>query len=456
MQRILVADDDAAIRGVLRDYLEDEGYDITEAENGPQVLEALKSDNGAGPHLVLMDVRMPELSGLDVLRDARKSPNDQLPVIIMTAFGTSNIAIEAMQLGAYDYITKPFDLDDVLLTVQRFFEREALNDQVIALSTRLGERDPNEVMIGNSPAMQEVYKTVGRVARSDSTVLIAGETGTGKELVASIIHSNSHYSRGPLVKVNCAALPETLLESEIFGHEKGSFTGALAQRKGRFELANKGTIFLDEVGEMTLATQKKLLRVLQEREFERVGGTITVKVDVRVIAATNKVLTHEIEEGRFREDLFYRLNVISIYLSPLRDRRDDIPYLTEHFLHKHRYAPGSGPSKLSQGALQMLMDYSWPGNVRELENIIERATVLSQGGVITEDHISFSGTDNRRFVDVGQRLRKGTSLNELLEDVERMALSEAITQTDGDRVAAAGILGINVKELRDRLAEFGL
>jgi two-component system response regulator AtoC len=456
MQRILVADDDAAIRSVLRDFLEDEGYDISEAENGPQVLTALHDQNGASPHLVLMDVRMPELSGLDVLRDARKSPNDQLPVIIMTAFGTSNIAIEAMQLGAYDYITKPFDLEDVLITVQRFFEREALSDQVIALSSRLGERDPNEVMIGNSPSMQEVYKTVGRVARSDATVLVTGETGTGKELVASIIHNNSHYSHGPLVKVNCAALPETLLESELFGHEKGSFTGALAQRKGRFELANKGTIFLDEVGEMSLGTQKKLLRVLQEREFERVGGTITVKVDVRVIAASNKVLTQEIEENRFREDLFYRLNVISIYLPPLRDRRDDIPLLVEHFLQKHRYTPGSGPSKLSQGALQMLMEYNWPGNVRELENIIERATVLSQGGVISEDHISFSGTDNRRFVDIGQRLRKGTTLSELLQDVERMALSEAITQTDGDRVAAAGILGLDMKELRSRLAEFGL
>src|SRR5215211_2291243 len=455
MQRVLVADDDAAIRGVLRDFLQDEGYEVLEAENGPEVLGALNGNQDARPQLVMMDVRMPELSGLDVLRDARKSQNDQLPVIIMTAFGTSNIAIEAMQLGAYDYITKPFDLDEVLLTVQRFFEREALNDQVIALSTRLGERDPNEVMIGNSAAMQEVYKTVGRVARSDATVLVSGETGTGKELVATILHRSSHYSRGPLIKVNCAALPETLLESELFGHEKGAFTGALAQRKGRFELANKGTIFLDEVGEMTLATQKKLLRVLQEREFERVGGSVSVKADVRVIAATNKVLTQEIEEGRFRDDLYYRLNVISIFLPPLRERRDDIPLLVEHFLHKHRYAPGTGPSKISQSALQMLMDYNWPGNVRELENIIERATVLAQGSVISEDHITFSGTDNRRFIDIAGRIRKGSSLEELLQDVERLAPSEAISQTDGDRVAAAGLLGIEVKNLRDRLAEYG-
>ncbi|MGH2562012.1 MAG: sigma-54-dependent transcriptional regulator [Thermomicrobiales bacterium] len=456
MQRILIADDDASIRGVLRDLLQDEGYDIAEAENGPQVLSALQNGAKDRPDLVIMDVRMPEQTGLEVLRAARTDRAEQLPIIIMTAFGTSNVAIEAMQNGAYDYITKPFDLEDVLLTVQRFFDRQTLSDQVLELSSRLGERDPSDVMVGNSQAMQEVYKTIGKVAGSDATVLISGETGTGKELVASILHNRSSYARGPLIKVNCAALPETLLESELFGHEKGSFTGAINQRKGRFEMANKGTIFLDEVGELSLATQKKLLRVLQEREFERVGGSVTVKVDVRVIAATNKVLTQEIEEGRFREDLYYRLNVIAIHLPALRDRHDDIPLLVEHFLHKHRYLPGSRPAKLSLGAMHMLTDYQWPGNVRELENIMERAAVLAQGGVITEDHISFSGTDNRRFVDVAQRIRRGAKLEELLHDVERLALSEAISQTDGDRVAAASLLGIGVKELRERLAAFGL
>jgi two-component system response regulator AtoC len=456
MQRILIADDDAAIRGVLREFLDDEGFDVSEAENGPQVLEALQGSEDGRPDLVLMDVRMPEKTGFDVLREARSSPTDQLPIIIMTAFGTSNIAIEAMQLGAYDYITKPFDLDDVLLTIQRFFERQSLSDQVMELSSRLGDRDPNEVMIGNSASMQEVYKTIGRVARSDATVLISGETGTGKELVASILHNKSSYARGPLIKVNCAALPETLLESELFGHEKGAFTGALNQRKGRFEMANKGTIFMDEVGEMSLSTQKKLLRILQEREFERVGGSVTVKVDVRVIAATNKILTQEVEDNRFREDLYYRLNVISIFLPPLRDRRDDIPLLVEHFLHKHRYLPSSQPSRVSQGAMQMMMDYHWPGNVRELENIIERASVLAQGGVITEDHISFTGADNRRFIDVGQRIRKGTRLGDLMQDVERLALCEALAQTDGDRVAASSLLGIDVVELRHRLEAYGL
>ena len=458
MQRILVADDDAAIRSVLREFLEDEGYEVEEAAEGTQVLAVLAGQNGAGPDLVLMDVRMPDRTGLDVLRELPSvtKTSGQLPIIIMTAFGTSNVAIDAMQLGAYDYITKPFNLDEVLVTIQRFFDRQALSEQVQELSTRLGERDPNEVIIGNSSAMQEVYKTIGRVARSDATVLVSGETGTGKELVATVLHRTSSYRSGPLIKVNCAALPETLLESELFGHEKGSFTGALNQRKGRFEMAHKGTIFLDEVGEMTLATQKKLLRVLQEREFERVGGSVSVKIDTRVIAATNKVLAHEIEEGRFREDLFYRLNVIGIYLPPLRDRLGDIPLLVEHFLDKHRYLASSSPARISQGAMRMLMEHDWPGNVRQLENVIERATVLSQGGVITEDHVDLSGSDNRRFVDIGQRLRKGTTLADLLLDVERQALSEALTQTDGDRLAAASLLGVDLSDLKRRLAMYSL
>lgn len=450
MQTILIADDDAAIRGVLRDLLVDEGYEIEEAGTGQEVLDAVHRSDPAPPQLIMMDIRMPDKSGIDVLREQNQNGKDQLPVIIMTAYGTSNVAIEAMRLGAYDYITKPFDLDDVLLTVQRYFERLTLSDQVLELSSRLGEKDPNELLIGNSAAMQEVYKTVGRIAHSDATVLVTGETGTGKELIASILHSTSSYARGPLVKVNCAALPETLLESELFGHEKGAFTGAVNQRKGRFEMANKGTIFLDEVGEMTLATQKKLLRVLQEREFERVGGSVSVKVDTRIITATNKVLPHEIETGRFREDLFYRLNVIAIYLPPLRDRKDDIPLLVEHFVEKHRYEPGAGPARVSQGAMDILMDYDWPGNVRELENWIERATVLSQGDVITEEHFNFATADNRRLVDVGERVRRGTSLEDLMGDIEREAITEALNQSEGDRSAAAALLGMKVSDFNKR------
>ncbi len=448
MPNVMIVDDDAAIRGVLKDLLTDEGYEITEAETGSAVSEALASD--APPELIMMDVRMPDKSGIDVLKEIKTPDDGPLPIIVMTAFGTSSIAIQAMQAGAYDYLTKPFDLDDVMLTVRRFFDRKQLSDQIEELSSRLDKPDPNDLLIGNSPGMQDVYKTIGRVARSDSTVLITGETGTGKELIATILHETSNYSRGPLIKVNCAALPETLLESELFGHEKGAFTGAMAQRKGRFELANKGSIFLDEIGEMTLSTQKKLLRVLQEREFERVGGTVSVKVDTRVIAATNKVLQQEVEENRFREDLFYRLNVIAIHLPALRDRRDDIPLLVEHFLDKHRATPRSGPARISQQAMDALMEYDWPGNVRELQNLIERAVVLARGEIITPEHITFFGADSRRLFDVGTMVRKGTNLDELLDSVEHAALEEALAAADGDRGEAAALLGLKLPQFNKR------
>ncbi|MDI3341309.1 MAG: sigma-54 dependent transcriptional regulator [Sphaerobacter sp.] len=455
MERILVADDDAGIRQLLRDFLEDEGYDVSEAETSSEVLAALNSDGNA-PALVLMDVRMPDKSGIDVLRELSETHGSQLPFIIMTAYGSSAIAIDAIQLGAYDYITKPFDLEDVLLTIRRYFEHQELKRQVQGLRTQLPASDPNDYIIGNSAPMQEVYKTIGRVARSDATVLITGETGTGKELVATVLHRTSSYARGPLVKVNCAALPETLLESELFGHEKGAFTGALNQRKGRFEMAHKGTIFLDEIGEMSLATQKKLLRVLQEREFERVGGSVSVKVDTRVIAATNKNLAHEVREGRFREDLYYRLNVITIYLPPLRERRDDIPMLVEHFLHKHRYSAGSGPARITPGAMRMLQEYDWPGNVRELENLIERAVVLAQGSVITEEHITFSSADQRNFIDIAARVRRGATIAEVQQEVEKLMLIEALKQAEGDRVAAASLLGLELTEFQRKLIDYGI
>ncbi len=452
MDRILIADDDAGIRGMLRDFLEDEGFDVDETDDSEDVLRAIKSDDP--PALVLMDVRMPNKSGIDVLRELSEERGAQLPFIIMTAYGSASLAIEAMQLGAYDYITKPFDLDDVLLTIRRFIDHQDLLRRVTN-ATSSQDHDPNDYIIGNSAAMQDVYKTVGRVARAESTVLVSGETGTGKELVATVLHRNSGYSGGPLIKVNCAALPETLLESELFGHEKGSFTGALNQRKGRFEMANKGTIFLDEVGEMTLSTQKKLLRVLQEREFERVGGSVSVKVDTRVVAATNKNLVQEVREGRFREDLYYRLNVISIYLPPLRDRKEDIPLLVEHFLHKHRYSSSSAPAKVSTSAMQRLMEHDWPGNVRELENIIERAVVLAQGTIITDEHLSFSSTDQGHIIDIAQRVRNGVTLARVQQEVEKQMLIEALNQSEGDQVAAAESIGMELREFQQRLLDYG-
>jgi two-component system, NtrC family, response regulator AtoC len=453
MDRILIADDDAGIRGMLKDFLEDEGFTVDETDDSGRVFESLRSNDP--PILVLMDVRMPNKSGIDVLRELAEERGTQLPFIIMTAYGSASLAIQAMQLGAYDYITKPFDLDDVLITIRRYIEHQRLLTRVSSSGGMRQERDPNEFIIGNSGAMQEVYKTVGRVAASDATVMIAGETGTGKELVATVIHRNSGYSGGPLIKVNCAALPETLLESELFGHEKGAFTGAINQRKGRFELAHKGTIFLDEVGEMTLATQKKLLRVLQEREFERVGGSVSVKVDTRVIAATNKVLMQEVREGRFREDLFYRLNVIAIYLPPLRDRKEDIPLLVEHFLDKHRYSSSSAPARISSSAIQVLMEHDWPGNVRELENIIERAVVLSQGSVITDEHVSFSSADQGHIIDIAQRVRTRATLRDVQQEVEKQMLIEALKQSDGDQVAAADTIGMELREFQQRLLDYG-
>jgi two-component system response regulator AtoC len=453
MARILVADDDSGIRALLKDLFEDENYDVVEAANGAEVLAMFAGADP--PELALMDVRMPDMTGIEVLRQMSDTRDGSLPVIIMTAYGAASIAIEAMQLGAYDYVTKPFDLDDVLLTVRRFFERQALTREVQHLR-RTAESAPSDFMIGNSLAMQDVFKTIGRVARSEATVLITGETGTGKELVASTLHRTSAFAGGQLIKVNCAALPETLLESELFGHEKGAFTGAINQRKGRFEMAHKGTIFLDEIGEMSLATQKKLLRVLQEREFERVGGERAIRVDTRVVAATNKNLPQEVREGNFREDLYYRLNVIAIYLPPLRERREDIPLLVEHFLDKYRFAPDAGPSRITQRAMRALADYDWPGNVRELENAVERATVLAQGGVITEDHISLSSADQRHFLDIGERVRARKPLSEIVQEAERQTLLEALNQAQGDRLDAATMLGIELSVFNEKLGAYGI
>jgi two-component system response regulator AtoC len=446
-RRILVADDDASIRALLRDFLEMEDFDVSVALDGEQVLARIHDDR---PDLVLMDVRMPKLDGIGVL-DRMKSEGQDVPMIVMTAFGSSSVAIRAIQLGAQDYITKPFDLDDISEKLDNFFEKQNGAGELRNVR-RLGEPvDPAERIIGNSPAMQAVYRNIGRVAGSDATVLISGETGTGKELVAQTLHTNSTFSRGPLVKVNCAALPETLLESELFGHEKGAFTSAVSQRKGRFELAHKGTIFLDEIGEMTLGTQKKLLRVLQEREFERVGGTTTVKVETRVIAATNKRLEDEVGSGHFREDLFYRLNVIPIHLPPLRDRKDDIPELVDYFLSKHRYRPDGPPASISQEAVRLLMEHDWPGNVRELENTIERGVILAQGGVVTTHHLVFNQLRSGRAVDLTELVQRAASLQEAMQELEGRVIFEALSQANGDRAQAAAALGLSARTLAEKI-----
>ncbi|MBV9121172.1 MAG: sigma-54-dependent Fis family transcriptional regulator, partial [Chloroflexi bacterium] len=408
------------------------------------------------PELVLMDLRMPDGNGLEVLQKLQ-ADHSNVGAILMTAYGTANTAIQAIQFGAFDYVTKPFELDDVLLTVRRYFEYQDLTAEVQALRSELTVgQDPMEKIVGNSPRMQDIYKTIGRVARADATVLIWGETGTGKELVANAMHFNSARRAGPFIKVNCAALPETLLESELFGHEKGAFTGALIQRKGRFELAHHGSIFLDEIGEMTMNTQRKLLRVLQEKEFERVGSSTPIKTDVRIIAATNRDLAKDVQEGRFREDLFYRLNVIAVNMPPLREKKEDIPELVAYFCNKHRFSKDSPPSQVSEDAMELLVQHDWPGNVRELENVIERAVVTSQGGVIAPEHLAFASAGEKRIVDVVQRISDRVPFRQIVAEVERHALSQALDLEHDDHRKAADMLDMPFNDFEEKLVELGI
>jgi two-component system response regulator AtoC len=450
--RVLIADDDASIRSLLTDLLSDEGYETIEVKSGAEVLRAVPK---VEPNLLILDLRMPDMDGIEVLRRLG-AQGHKMPVLMMTAFGTASSAIEATKLGAHDYLTKPFeDIQEVLNRVRRVYEYQSLATEVRKLRAELG-RDLSERMIGQSQRMQDIYKTIGMIAQTDANVLIMGETGAGKEVVADTIHHHSNYRNGPLVKVNLTALPETLVESELFGHEKGSFTGAVAQRKGRFEMAHKGTIFLDEIGDMTLSTQRKLLRVLQDKAFERVGGSTAVKVDCRIIAATNRNLKEEVDNGRFREDLYYRLNVVTIPVPPLRERKDDIPLLTEHFLVKFRYTPTSPPARISEEAMQSLVNYDWPGNVRQLEHTIERAVIMARGGIVTSQHLSLDDTEELSFIDLNQRLQQGQSLPEVLSEVERKMLQRAMDRNNANRHAAARMLGIDIATLERGLAEHGL
>jgi two-component system response regulator AtoC len=372
----------------------------------------------------------------------------EVPIIMMTGKAPGATAAEAIQNGAVDYLSKPFESPEAVaravsraVTYERL-KRGGTETQFLSVTV-----DPRERIVGASPQMIKVFKLVGQVARTPTTVLITGETGTGKELISEAIHASSDRRNGPMIKINCAALPESLLESMLFGHEKGAFTGALNQHKGLFEVANRGTILLDEIGEMSLSLQAKLLRVLQDHQFERVGGTEPVKVDVRVLAATNRDLMTEVRERRFREDLYYRLVVIVAHVPPLRERKEDIPLLVSHFLEKHRYSPRSPAARISQEAVEKLRNYDWPGNVRELENATQRAVVLSQGQVITEEYISFSGAFSRPLIDVEQRIRTGASLADLLNDVQREAASVALRLNNNDPAKAAQALSIAVEDL---------
>lgn len=462
MNRILVVDDDRNLRYSFRKILKDERYEVVEADSGEEAIEKVEHDT---PDLVLMDVRMPGMSGLAAFKRIREF-NSKLPVIVMTAYGTVETAIEAMKLGAYEYILKPFDIATVKELIKRGLEAYGLMSRRVSYKP-LPEGGEGDRIVGSSPKMQEVYKEIGRVAGNDVTVLLRGESGTGKELIARAIYQHSSRSDGPFLAVNCAAIPETLLESELFGYEKGAFTGASHTRIGKFEQCNRGTVFLDEIGDMTLATQAKILRVLQEGEFERVGGRETIRVDVRVVAATNKDLEKAIREGRFREDLYYRLKVITIRVPPLRERLEDIPELVEYFMRKYNTEFKKQFGEVSDDALAVLRERLWPGNVRELENTIKRAVVTGRGEIVLPEHLLFgeeeapSGTvgaegDWRKTLQALVEKLPLEAEEGLLPALEETLMREVLRRTKGNQSRAAKILGISRYSLRGKLRKYNI
>lgn len=446
-KRVLVVDDEESVRQFLDDVLTDANYQVETAVNGEECLEKLLS---LKPDVLITDIRMPVKDGF-LLLEQIKASGLNTPVILMTAFGTTEAAIKAMKLGAFDYIVKPFDLDEFLSLLQRALSQ---SETVAAFQPEEQKGIESQInIIGNSIAMQSVYKDIGRVADSNATVLIQGESGTGKELVARTIHYNSSRRNKPFIKINCANLPDSLLESELFGYEKGAFTGATTSKAGKFELAHEGTIFFDEIGEISLATQAKLLRAIQEKEFDRVGGVTTKKVDVRILAATNRKLKQSVKEGDFREDLFFRLNVINIVIPPLRERKEDIPQLVSYFLGKYTREFNRQIKGFSETATKLLMDYDWPGNVRELENIVERAVIMSRGSIILPDDIELNSIDQKQSIDLKEISEKNLPLKQIVADVERQVILKALQENNWCRTTAAKSLGINRRSLYAKIKE---
>lgn len=448
--RILIAEDEELMQITLKDALRKEGYEVTIATDGEEGLQKVKDSDY---DIALVDLKMPRLDGMELLRKIRQlSP--RTTIIMMTAYGTIETAVEAMKSGAYDYITKPFIIDELLLTMEKAFEVRHLRDENILLHQELEEKYKLGNLIGKSKRMQEVYQLIRTVAQGDSTVLIVGETGTGKELAAHAIHHNSPRRNKPFVKVSCAVLTETLLESELFGHEKGAFTGALKRKPGRFELADEGTLFLDEVDDMNPAIQVKLLRVLQEKEFERVGGTNTVSVDVRMIAASKGDLEEKVKEGRFREDLYYRLNVVPIQMPLLRERKEDIPLLVNHFLEKYGKKANHIMKKVSPEAMALIMEYSWPGNVRELENAVERAVTLSKKDEILPNDLPSMVIGMKKYI--GMPIKELKPIGEVLKEIEKKYIGRVLREMGGQKKKAAKILGISRKTLWEKIKSYRL
>ncbi len=442
--RVLVIEDEKIMRVTLADALSSAGYEVVAVEDGES---GLREAEAAPFEIVVTDVRLPDASGLDILRTIKERNGGDTCVIVMTAYGTIKDAVEAMKHGAFDYITKPFSLDEFMIIVERALELRRLREDNLRLRRDLNRCYNFPNIIGESPSMKKVFSLIEKVASSDATVLITGETGTGKELVATTIHYQSAKKEKPLVKVNCAALPEGLIESELFGHEKGAFTGALRRKPGRFELADGGTIFLDEIGDLSPETQAKLLRVMQERSFERLGGESTIKVDVRVIVATNKDLAQEVKAGRFREDLFYRFNVIPIHIPPLRERKEDLLPLIAHFSRKFS-SRLSKEVRFSREAVDALLGCEFPGNVRELENIVERSATLSAAGVIERSDLLPHVSDKRGA--------QTPSLSDVTMLAEKDHIVRVLAMAGGNRTRASEMLGISRKTLWEKLKTYGI
>jgi nitrogen regulation protein NR(I) len=469
---ILVVDDSKAILTMMRSFLEEESYKVTTALSAE---EAISLAGQRSFDLVIMDIRMPGINGLEALALIKKT-DFKLSVIIMTAYGTTQTAIEAMKRGAYDYITKPFKINELKILIKKAIEAGRLMKEGVSYHGVKNEVTTGDAIIGKSAQMLEIYKTIGKVAESHATVLIRGESGTGKELVARAIYQNSSRKDKPFLAVNCAAIPESLLESELFGHEKGAFTGAINKRIGKFQQCDNGTIFLDEIGDMPLSTQTKILRVLQEHTFEPVGSENTVKVDVRVIASTNKDLWIAIEKGEFREDLYYRLKVVTIFMPPLRQRREDIPLLVDYFIRKFNNELHKSIKKVSSETMEHLMKYGWPGNVRELENAIQTAMVMSKKDVLLLDNFPIFSADgpvehlgsskeagNSEKVLKGiiepilkNSTRFGKVYKEAMAALEKTLIKMALDDTGGNQINTAKLLGISRNTLRSRMKEYSL
>jgi two-component system, NtrC family, response regulator len=454
MDTILVVDDEKNYLLVMDALLSEGGYEVLTAGSAEEALKIVRKND---LDLVITDMKMPKVSGIALLEELKRL-YPEIPVIIMTAFGTVEKAVEAMKKGAFDYIMKPFKNEEILLTIAKALTLRRLITENRCLRQDLQQKYRFENIVGNSRAMQVIFELIEKVAQTRATVLISGESGTGKELIARAIHHRSPRSQGPFISVNCGALTETLLESELFGHEKGAFTHAIAMRKGRFELAEGGTLFLDEVGEMSPALQVKLLRVLQEMEFERVGGSRTIRVDVRMVAASNRELKAEVEAGNFREDLFYRLNVVHLEMPPLRQRPEDIPLLVAHFIQKYVTENTRGEVRIDPEVLKVLSRYTWPGNVRELENVIERAVILCSNNLITMTDLppSLESSTSEMELNIDRLVPIHIPLPEALDRIEELMIRRALTQSGQVQVRAAELLGITKSLLQYKLKKFHL